>query len=70
MHCICYCSGDKHFTARKVPRQCPLVLLVKGTWKQNRNLGSEEGSVLEVDFWECAAVELHFVFERQHYDEL
>jgi hypothetical protein len=27
----------------KVPRQCPLVLLVKDGWRQGRTLGSEEG---------------------------
>jgi flagellar biosynthesis GTPase FlhF len=39
---------DKHCTALKVSRQFPLVLLVKGGWKQSRCLGIEEGSVLEV----------------------
>jgi hypothetical protein len=48
-------TGYKPFSALKVPRQCPLVLLVKSCWKQSRSLGSEEDSVVEVGFWECAA---------------
>lgn len=57
LRCITFITvtGDKHFTVLKVRRQCPFVLLVKGSWKQSRSLGSEEGSVLEVDLWECAA---------------
>jgi hypothetical protein len=56
LRCITFITvmGDKHFTALKVPRQCQLVLLVKKSWKQSRSLGSEEGSVLEVDLRECA----------------
>jgi hypothetical protein len=34
------------FTAPKVARQCPLVLLVNVGWKQGQALESEEGSVL------------------------
>jgi hypothetical protein len=33
--------GDK-FTATKVPRQCPLVLLVKMDWRGGKAFGSEE----------------------------
>jgi hypothetical protein len=57
LKCITFITvtADIHFTALKVPRQCPFVLSVKGTWKQSRSLGSEVGGVLEVDFWECAA---------------
>ena len=39
-------TGYKHFTALKVPRQWPLVLLVKRGWRQSGSLGSEEGSVV------------------------
>jgi hypothetical protein len=31
------------FTAMKVPRQCPLVLLVKLGWGGGKTFGSEEG---------------------------
>jgi hypothetical protein len=31
------------FTAMKVPRQCPLVLLVKVGWRGGKTFGCEEG---------------------------
>jgi hypothetical protein len=31
------------FTVMKVPRQCPLVLLVKVGWKGGKTFGCEEG---------------------------
>jgi hypothetical protein len=31
------------FTAMKVPRQCPLVLLVKVGWRGDKTFGCEEG---------------------------
>lgn len=57
LRCITFISvtGDKYFTALKVPRQCPLVRLVKWGWKQSRSSGSEKRSVLEVEFCECTA---------------
>jgi hypothetical protein len=34
----------KHtFTAMQVPRQCPVVLLVKVVWRGGKMCGSEEG---------------------------
>jgi hypothetical protein len=36
----------ENYTALKVPRQCPLVLLVKVGCKQGKVLASEEGSIL------------------------
>jgi hypothetical protein len=45
---------NKIYTALKVPRQCPLVLLVKVGWKQGEALGSE-GSMLGVDSCEYVA---------------
>jgi hypothetical protein len=38
-------QGETKFTFLKIPRQCPLVLLVKVGWKQGKVLRSEEGSV-------------------------
>jgi hypothetical protein len=35
-------EGGKKFTAVEVPRQCPLVLLVKVSWRESRALRSEE----------------------------
>jgi hypothetical protein len=32
------------FTAIKVPRQCPLVLLVKVGWRGGKTFGCEEGT--------------------------
>jgi hypothetical protein len=31
------------FTAMKVPRQCPLVLLIKVGWRGGKTFGCEEG---------------------------
>jgi hypothetical protein len=31
------------FTSMKVPRQCPLVLLVKVGWRGGKTFGCEEG---------------------------
>jgi hypothetical protein len=37
-------GGDRaKFTAMKVPRQCPLVLLVKVGWTGGKTSGCEEG---------------------------
>ena len=36
-------------TALKVPRQCPLVLLVKLDWNQAKALGSEAGGIVDSD---------------------
>ena len=44
-----------------VPRQCPLVLLVKIGWRQDQAVGSEEGRV--VGSWVFG---LSLVFGRQH----
>ena len=43
LRCITFITvtGDKHFTALKVPRQCPLDLLVKGRWEQSSSMGCE-----------------------------
>ena len=38
-------GGEKKFTALEVPRQCPLVLLVKVSWRESRALGSEKDKV-------------------------
>jgi hypothetical protein len=38
--------GQKHFTALKVPRQCPLVLLVGVGLRKGKALGSEKGKML------------------------
>ena len=38
-------QGETKFTFLKIPRQCPLVLLLKVSWKQGKALRSEEGSV-------------------------
>jgi hypothetical protein len=36
--------GNKpKFTAMKIPRQCPLVLLIKVGWRGDKTFGSEEG---------------------------
>jgi hypothetical protein len=35
----------KKFTALEVPTQCPLILLVKVSWRKSRALGSEEDKV-------------------------
>jgi hypothetical protein len=43
------------FTALKVPRQCPLVLLVEVSWIKCKSLGSEEGKVMGSDGWEYGA---------------
>jgi hypothetical protein len=55
------------YTALKVDRQCPLVLLVKVGPKQGEDLGSEEGSLLVVECCEYATGEktlskLHITF--------
>jgi hypothetical protein len=31
---LIYYEGDRKFSAAKVPRQCPLVLLVGVTWRE------------------------------------
>jgi hypothetical protein len=36
-------GGRAKFTAIKVPRQCPLVLLVKMSWRGGKTFGYEEG---------------------------
>jgi hypothetical protein len=36
-------NRDK-FTGTKVPRQCPLVLLVKVGWRRGKTFGSEEST--------------------------
>lgn len=36
----------ENVTALKVPRECPLVLLVKVSQSQGRVLGSEEGMLM------------------------
>jgi hypothetical protein len=36
-------GGRAKFTAMKVPRQCPLVLLVKVGWRGGKTFGCEEG---------------------------
>jgi len=41
-----FISRNRKFTALKVTRKCPLVLLVKVGWKQGTSLGSE-GSMAE-----------------------
>ena len=38
-------GGETKFTALEFPRQCPLVLLMKVSWRESRALGSEEGKV-------------------------
>jgi hypothetical protein len=38
-------GGRAKFTAVKVPRQCPLVLLVKVGWRGGKTFGCEEGIV-------------------------
>jgi hypothetical protein len=43
------------FTALKVRRQCPLVVIVKVGRKQGEAFGSEERSALGVNFLEFAA---------------
>jgi hypothetical protein len=36
-------EGRAKFTAKKVPRQCPLVLLVKVGWRRCKTFPYEEG---------------------------
>jgi hypothetical protein len=36
-------GGRVKFTAMKVPRQCPLVFLVKEGWRGGKTFGCEEG---------------------------
>lgn len=31
----------------KVPRQCPVIILVKADWRQGKALGNEESNVME-----------------------
>ena len=42
-------KSQKKFTALKVPRQCPLVLLVRLGWNQAKALGSEAGGMVGSD---------------------
>jgi hypothetical protein len=48
-YCCCCCGA--RFTTIKVSRHCPLVLVVNVTWKEGKAMGSDESSVLAVDFW-------------------
>jgi hypothetical protein len=41
--------GTGKYSVLKFPRQCPLVLLVKISWKQDKALGSEKGSIFGVE---------------------
>jgi hypothetical protein len=42
-----YCENHtEHIIALKVPRQCPLVLLIEVRLREHKALGSEEGMVL------------------------
>jgi hypothetical protein len=48
-------EGERKLTAVKVPRQCPVFLLVKIGWRQCRAFGSEESDVTSGLFmFECA----------------
>lgn len=44
-------------SALKVPRQCPIALVVKIGWKQGKELRNKEDSVLGVDCQQCVAEE-------------
>jgi hypothetical protein len=39
-------GGQKHFPALKVPRQCPLALLVEVCLRESKALGSEKVKLL------------------------
>jgi hypothetical protein len=48
-------SKIQKLTFLKVPRQCPVVLLVKVDWRQARALGIEEGYLMISVLFEYAA---------------
>jgi hypothetical protein len=50
IRCTTY-SGENIFTFMKVPRQCPIVLLVKICWREGKAFGSEEGRQMEWWAW-------------------
>jgi hypothetical protein len=50
-------GGTEMCSALKVPRQCPIALVIKIGWKQRKELGNKEDSVLGVGCQQCVAEE-------------
>jgi hypothetical protein len=41
-----FTGGNKHFSASKVPTQCPIALLVRVNWREGKALGETEDRAL------------------------
>jgi hypothetical protein len=57
-----YKKVTENFMALKLPNLCPLVLLVKVTWRQSRALDSEEDKLIGSGLFDYAAEEGSWAF--------